>query len=170
MADDPNTMLFQQLLGKTGEKPTMQGLLAQVAETNPNLAPLANYLIQREAERREQEAREEAEITVEQLPDRRDSLKNLELTVHKLYRELEDLRERNDALAAALGACYLCWGDDFQCPYCHGQGATGWRSPDPDLFGQWIKPILHVRRHMQLNGNSREPESNEPPSDPSLQS
>src|ERR1043166_1124011 len=169
MADDPNNILFQQLLGKTGEQPTMQSLLAQVAETNPNLAPFANYLIQREAARCEQEAREEAQKTVEEQPGQRESLKNLELTVHKLYRELEDLRGRNDALAAALGACYLCWGDDFQCPYCHGQGATGWRIPDPDLFRQWIKPTLRAGPHIRFNGNSRKPETNEPPSDPSLQ-
>ena len=169
MADDPNTILFQQLLGKTGENPTVQSLLAQMAETNPNLAPFANYLIQREAERREQEAREEAEQTVDELPGERESLRNLELTVRKLYPELEDLRARNDALAAALGACYLCWGEDFQCPYCHGQGAPGWLSPDADLFGQWIKPALRARPHIKLNGNYREPESNAPPSDPSLQ-
>lgn len=174
MADDANAALLQQMLGVTGEKPTMQSLLAQVTETNPTLAPFANYLVQRDAERREREANEATEITVEPLPDRRESLKKLEQTVNKLYRELEDLRGRNDALAAALGACYLCWGDDLQCPICQGRGTSGWQASDEILFDQWVVPAvraLQLRRKAtsHLESNTRLPNDKHPRPDPSSQ-
>ena len=51
----------------------------------------------------------------------------LEDTVNRVYAELEALRVRNDALAAALGACYLCFGDDVLCKECGGRGV-------PDLW------------------------------------
>jgi hypothetical protein len=144
MADDSYSALLQGMLAGTGEKPSMQSLLAQVAETNPRLAPVVNYLARRQAERQEEEANEATEITVEEVTGQRDSLEKLESTVRRLYRELRTLRGRNDALAAALGACYLCWGDDPTCPFCSGQGAPAWRPVDRSLFEQWIFPAVRV--------------------------
>ena len=172
MDDDAKTVLFQQVLGVTGEKPTLQNLWAQVAETNPTLAPFVNYLAQRDAERRERESTEEIEIAVEQVPDQRESLQQLERTVAKLYRELEDLRERNDTVAAALGACYLCWGDDPQCELCFGAGGSGWHPSDQALFDQWVVPAvraLQLRRKAagHINGSARLPDGEN--LDPSLQ-
>ena len=61
--------------------------------------------------------------------------------------ELDYLRERNEALAAALGACAACWGQALGCRQCRGRGAAGWRSPDPDLFAQLVAPALTRREH-----------------------
>jgi hypothetical protein len=56
--------------------------------------------------------------------------------------ELQDLREANDTMAAALGACHLCWGGNEECTNCHGQGHTGYRPPDPALFNQLVLPAV----------------------------
>ncbi len=45
--------------------------------------------------------------------------------------ELEELRERNEALAAALGACFACWGTDIFCTHCGGEGRPGAAAPEP---------------------------------------
>lgn len=56
--------------------------------------------------------------------------------------ELTTLRERNDLLAAALGACHLCFGDDAWCPHCGGRGRPGSRRPAPGPFKRYLRPLL----------------------------
>lgn len=56
--------------------------------------------------------------------------------------ELEALREVNDTLAAALGACPHCWGGNPGCETCGGQGATGAMDPDEKLFAELILPAV----------------------------
>jgi hypothetical protein len=56
--------------------------------------------------------------------------------------ELDRLRQRNDTLAAALGACHLCFGDDAWCPRCGGRGGPASRRPDPAAFAHFVRPLL----------------------------
>jgi hypothetical protein len=65
-----------------------------------------------------------------------------------LQQELADLREVNDTLAAALGACHVCWGGDSDCHECAGRGTPGSRRPDPRLFSRLVLPA--VRRVRQI--------------------
>jgi hypothetical protein len=54
----------------------------------------------------------------------------------ELHQRLED---RNVVLAAALGACE-CWGEQPDCPECHGAGSSGWQQPDPALYDELVRP------------------------------
>lgn len=66
----------------------------------------------------------------------------------KIYRELQELRQRQDVLAAALGACKFCFGNDLVCRICAGEGQPGWRMPDAQLFPKIIVPALRkLQRH-----------------------
>lgn len=65
-----------------------------------------------------------------------------EVIDEELYEELESLRYVNDTLAAALGACGVCWGGNDNCPECEGYGIAGSESPDPRLFKRLIAPAL----------------------------
>jgi hypothetical protein len=129
--------------------PTVEDLLTQLTEGDPRLQALARYLArqanaQAEAER---EAEEEWEPTAEQPradPRRRSELRR---AVDRLLAEVAELRERNDHLADALGACYLCWGEDPACPHCRGRGGPGSGPPDRALFATWIAPALRVLRN-----------------------
>lgn len=56
--------------------------------------------------------------------------------------ELADLRQVNDTLAAALGACRVCWGGDRECQQCNGHGAAGSGLPDMTLFEQLVAPAV----------------------------
>lgn len=62
--------------------------------------------------------------------------------VSRLEGELDDLRRRNDLLASALGACYLCWGGDAGCPVCEGNGRPGSEPPDRPLFREYVTPAV----------------------------
>jgi hypothetical protein len=70
-------------------------------------------------------------------------------------RELTDLREANDTLASALGACPICWGGDRHCEVCRGRGRPGYRVPEPALFNELVVPAIHRVRAMTQDGTSR---------------
>ncbi|MDH4072595.1 MAG: hypothetical protein OEV41_05765, partial [Gammaproteobacteria bacterium] len=56
--------------------------------------------------------------------------------------ELDSLREVNDTVAAALGACKYCWGGNDECAECEGAGSPGSLSPDSELFCELILPAV----------------------------
>lgn len=72
------------------------------------------------------------------------------LTAHvgELRAEVARTGERCDRLAAALGACPACWGEDPTCRWCRGRGAPGALAPDPEEFTTWVVPA--VRAHVRL--------------------
>jgi len=78
----------------------------------------------------------------EQQAERRKQARELKHLMDSLYAEVETLRTRNDTLAAALGACYLCFGEDLACPECGGQGGAGSQAPDAVAFRQYVAPAV----------------------------
>lgn len=66
--------------------------------------------------------------------------------LRRLRRELEGLREVNDTLAAALGACACCWGGDEDCEACDGRGKAGSMPPDAELFAELVLPAVRRMR------------------------
>ncbi len=66
--------------------------------------------------------------------------------------ELEALREVNDTVAAALGACPECWGGDPECRTCAGEGAAGALDPDERLFAELVLPAV---RRVRENRRAR---------------
>jgi hypothetical protein len=63
--------------------------------------------------------------------------------------ELQELREHNDGLAAALGACYQCWGNDARCEVCRGTGRAGTFEPDRRLFKKFVSPAIRALQASQ---------------------
>lgn len=57
---------------------------------------------------------------------------------------------RLSRLAAALGACGICWGEDTKCQGCRGRGRPGMMRPDPEmraeLFGAQ-PPVRDAQEH-----------------------
>ena len=66
--------------------------------------------------------------------------------------ELDALREVNDTVAAALGACPTCWGGDPDCRTCAGDGAAGALDPDERLFTELVLPAV---RRVRENRRAR---------------
>lgn len=56
--------------------------------------------------------------------------------------EVAVLRTRLDGLAAAVGACPGCWGEDLECRWCRGRGAPGTIPPDRDAFDRLVMPAV----------------------------
>jgi hypothetical protein len=70
------------------------------------------------------------------------------------WRELRDLRQLNDTLAGALGACGVCWGGDPGCDVCGGRGCAGFAKPDLELFDELVAPALRRVLTMRRAGRS----------------
>jgi hypothetical protein len=78
----------------------------------------------------------------ERQEEKRAQARELEKVMNSLYAELEILRARNDTLAEALGACYLCFGEDLTCPECSGNGVPGALLPDETVFRRYVVPAV----------------------------
>jgi len=174
-ATDPalQTLLSGMDAGASGDAlPSVQELLSQLESTNPTAGLIAKYLAARQVSE-SQSSSEEAivvegeavyaaevqSVAVEQFERLAQVVQRLGGQVKKLRAELDQLREVNDALAAALGACYLCWGKDAGCPVCHGTGRPGTAIPDKQLFARFVAPVLRtlqeqkeVDRNKSTNG------------------
>ena len=55
----------------------------------------------------------------------------------------QTLVDRDRVLAAALGAC-LCWGDNIDCAVCQGAGTPGWKTPDQQLYMEYVHPAVRA--------------------------
>jgi hypothetical protein len=137
----------------TGALPKAQELLTQLGESDPTARLLAQFLGRRQTQELENETPSKEAETSERsqsfsVPDKAQvrsdemsrAVHQLRRQIESMYRELAELRDRNDALAAAFGACYLCWGNDPDCEICNGHGRTGFAVPDKKLFAQFAAP------------------------------
>lgn len=116
MASDPNAM-----------REMLNNALAERAAGDPRLAMMMQMLNQQQA--------------AEPPPERGIRKTRLRARVQEMRDELRILRRRNEVLAAALGACELCWGDDPECEECRGHGRPGWEEPDRALYRELISPV-----------------------------
>jgi hypothetical protein len=165
MSADIRSLLLEALTSPAGmgALPRAQDLLTQLGEADPTVRLIAQVLAQRQAQELESETSTEDEMDLApvQSASERDkaevrssemsrAVRQLRQQVESLYRELAELRDRNDALAAALGACHLCWGNDPECEICNGGGRPGSSTPDRKLFTQFAVPA--ARRLQRREG------------------
>jgi hypothetical protein len=149
MSADLQSMLLQSLAA--GRLPSMspEDLLSQVDEDDPSRALLASLLLQQQAAPTTNEEPDDErwpeERHAEPTSGERRLLRRLEHTLDQVQR----LEQRNDSFAAAVGACYLCWGEDLSCAVCGGNGQSGAFEPDAGLFAELVAPALQRidRRH-----------------------
>ncbi len=138
-------------------------LLAQMGNGNP----LLNIFMKQMAEKKEADSARQLSPVIdmeplEENPELSDEaaresegisdamLGKLQQQVDSMSAEMNLLRERNDLLAAAVGACCLCWGQDLGCRSCRGRGGPGFSIPDESLFGEYVVPAIETLRAQKL--------------------
>lgn len=141
---------FANMLGMLGGAgangiAALQSQLGVLAAGNPQLAPLLQMLQQRSSPPPADPLDEEPEP----MPPREMQTGIAAADVRALLEhsqalegEVETLRARNDTMAAALGACHLCFGEDRACEVCHGTGLPGWRTPERNAFRRYVRPAV----------------------------
>ncbi|MFV0645740.1 MAG: hypothetical protein ACK5NN_14820 [Sphingomonadaceae bacterium] len=117
--------------------------MEQLAARNPQMAMLVQMMQQQQAAFAAPEMAPEVDVTddrdalIVELGERLDSteerLQRMTRIARNLHTAQQQSLERLGDLAAALGACGLCWGEDDQCPACRGQGQPGMIRPDMEL-------------------------------------
>ncbi|MBA2590973.1 MAG: hypothetical protein H0U97_01425 [Gammaproteobacteria bacterium] len=138
---DPLALLRTQLDGQAGQNPQAAQILRLLEQRRQqqDSEPQEEVILSPE-----DAAYPEHEAQAEQArKERARAARELRDTMKRLYAELEALRTRNDALAAAVGACYLCFGDDPLCEECGGRGVPGSLAPEPAAFRKYVHPALH---------------------------
>lgn len=165
MTDSISTALMKAISG-SGQL-DVQALLRSHLETqvqsNPQLMQVLQLFEQRQAQLGESQdedllTSEDEVYSVEGSPLENDAeqrvqhVQELEEILSKVYAELEVLRARNDALAAALGACSLCFGDDPLCDRCFGRGMPGSLPPKPKAFRKYVLPAFRRAEVIENGG------------------
>jgi hypothetical protein len=79
-----------------------------------------------------------------------------------MFAEIKLLRERNDAFAAAVGACCLCWGQKLECRSCRGRGGPGFCMPDETLFEEFVLPAIQTLRAQKAKTRNSSPQVRKP--------
>lgn len=156
----------------------VRDLLSKVGSSNPIAGLLASQLNQAKPGERqppviEAEAEAPAPMSAEEhVQANEDALRELRHQVESMFTELKALRERTDALASALGACCLCWGQDPECRFCHGRGAPGFALPDESLLAELVLPAIRIlQAHRVRNAAfSPKPQRNNPEAGAPMQS
>jgi len=150
MINEQQTRLLQTLSQDPGAARTMlQSLLAERAAADPSMGLLMQMMASQEA----------PPASTGEATDRQERAQRRRERIEEMRAELIELRQRNDDLAAALGACPACWGRIDDCEECDGEGAPGWEPPDPALFEELITPAVarrcHRRAHNHTSGRTQ---------------
>lgn len=135
MGADPGSGLVQ-----AGGMPNLDGLLSDFARQNPNLAWLPQMLAAQRQAATAAQLEPVADLRQQEIDELGAALAQSQARAMKLQRiarrmaaELEAAQDLLADLAAAFGACGLCWGEDMHCLSCRGRGKPGRFAPDLDL-------------------------------------
>jgi len=130
--------------------PDMATMLQALAQQNPTLAWMAQLLdAQRQAAAAavdNTEPDETAALRVA-LAESEQRVQKLGRVALRLRAELEAAQARLADLAAAFGACGLCWGEDPYCAGCRGRGRPGRFHPDHALQQRLFAPVAPQAAH-----------------------
>ena len=122
-------------------------MMKDIAGGDPRMAALIEMMQQRappsNGPSNDTAAPDERDELIVELSARLDAAEARLTKMTRIARQLHEAgraaSQRLSTLAAALGACGICWGDDPACLGCRGRGRPGMVRPDPaaraDLFG-----------------------------------
>ncbi len=126
-------------------------MLARMGQENPTVAAILKMM---EAQKAAAAAREPVVIEGAVVDVAAEELAEISAQLEAAQAEVKILRARCDTVAAALGACGLCWGQDMSCRACRGHGAPGRSIPDEELFCEFVVPavrLMHASRQRSNN-------------------
>lgn len=143
---DPMSLLMSQLGNAGANDPRLAMLTKLMSQRGPTVIDNEDTDAAEQAKQRQAEIRRE----------RARRIRALRVLAKRMYAELEVLRERSDAFAAAIGACPICFGDDPVCEECAGSGRPGSAAPDPDAWRQFVAPALKRVRSIRIERERRQ--------------
>jgi hypothetical protein len=169
MAISPAAMAMM-MQANANPRAVLSQVVAEMAVDDPQMAMVSQYLaLQPPDESDEDTASEpgaEPALEVKWMDDHevmslREEMASIQNTLEDQMQLIQELTDRNQELAAALGACPACWGEDDRCPDCRGHARPGTRKPDRRCFEYYVSPLLRRLQARKFphresgNGDSR---------------
>lgn len=140
--------IMQSFLQQTQLSPEQQPLVELINLLAAD-SDAQGHLIEGEIQSDDLEEDEEDDYDDYEVPEPAPGKRSNVYDIRRFRRELRDLRNVNDTVAAALGACPVCWGGDSQCHSCGGEGSSGAYQPDVHLFNELVAPAVRRIRSMK---------------------
>jgi hypothetical protein len=128
---------LEQLTGLLGGgTPDVGALMSAAGHSDPALGAVLSALAQQRnaAAERQAEEGDDGDGSESALSNLQARFEHLREVARRMDVELRALRRRNTHLAAALGACPHCWGENPDCNTCAGEGLPG---SAPPHRGHW---------------------------------
>lgn len=121
----------------------MQQMIADRGATDPRMAMVAQLLAGQQAVTASPDDAlvDEMAALAGRLAEAEATIEAMKRDGRRLFQAHQACRERLADLAAALGACGLCWGEQSTCPSCRGRGRPGMVRPDMELRAQLLGPL-----------------------------
>ena len=126
----------------------MTAMMGQLVHDDPRLRMFAELM-------RARSAANDAPV----VPSAEEMLEQTRAKHERLRAAYVSVRDRDEALAAAVGACPACWGERPTCRYCRGEGSPGAFMPDWELFSRYIMPAVRQRASLTRTRAGSEPEN-----------
>jgi hypothetical protein len=129
----------------------LQAMLSQMNHADPQVRQLIEQQIRASQERKKQQETNEETLRrfriqnkrlMDQISAMKAQSKQNKEEQDRMVNCLDYFLKLNNSLAAALGSCDNCWGEDQNCEKCNGDGLPGWREVNKRLFNIYVQPCL----------------------------
>ena len=142
--------MFDAAAHAAGLAPDPAAMLQDLAAGDSRMAALMELMqAQRGQPCNDLEAPDERDELIAEISARLDAAEARLTKMTRIARQLHEAGRsaslRLSRLAAALGACGLCWGDDPACLGCRGRGRPGMVRPDPQIRAELFGPQSSAR-------------------------
>jgi hypothetical protein len=121
----------------------MQQMIAEASAADPRMAMVAQLLARQqpvEVEPANEDPVPEITALIDRLVQAEATIEAMKRDGRRLFHAHQTCRARLGELAAALGACGLCWGEETTGPSCRGRGRPGMVRPDIELRTRLLGP------------------------------
>lgn len=132
-----------------GPAPDPAQLMHDLASGDPRMQILMQMLQSQQQPSNDDNVPDERDALIAELSGRLDAAETRLTKMTGIARQLHEAgriaARRLTDLAAALGACGLCWGEDPSCRGCRGRGRPGMVRPDQAMRAQLFGAQSPVR-------------------------
>lgn len=138
-----NDQLASMAASGADQAALMQQMIADASAADPRMAMVAQLLAGQQAAAAVSpgdDLLDEVATLTGRLVEAEATIEAMKRDGRRLIQSHQACRARLTDLAAALGACGLCWGEQPSCPSCRGRGRPGMVRPDMELRARLLGP------------------------------
>ena len=132
-----------------GSAPDPAQLMQELAGGDSRMQMLMQMLQSRQKPSNDDNVPDERDALIAELSGRLDAAEARLTRMTRIARQLHEAgrvaARRLTDLAAAMGACGICWGEDPACRGCRGRGRPGMVRPDQEMRAQMFGAHPPVR-------------------------